>query len=124
LVLQPSNSQTPEFFCSCCGCCCGILKLLKFIPNPVGHWATNFYAVVNNELCSGCGSCAVRCQAAALKLDDEKNIAVVDLTRCLGCGLCIEACSEEAIELRKKTPEVIPPTTMEDTMEAIMMNKP
>jgi hypothetical protein len=24
LVLQPANSQQPEFVCSCCGCCCGL----------------------------------------------------------------------------------------------------
>jgi Na+-translocating ferredoxin:NAD+ oxidoreductase subunit B len=124
LILQPSNSQTPDFLCSCCGCCCGILKVHKFIPNPVSHWATNFHAEVNPESCSGCGACEKRCQVTALKFDENKKTEVVDLTRCLGCGLCVEACPEDAIELRKKTSEVVPPPTMEETMEVIMMNKP
>jgi ferredoxin len=123
LVLQPSNSQTPEAICSCCGCCCGLLKIQKAIPNPVSHWATNFFAVVNSELCTGCGACEERCQVAAIKLNGEKATAAVDLTRCLGCGLCIDVCPENAIELRNKSTETVPPPTSEDMMEVIMANK-
>jgi Na+-translocating ferredoxin:NAD+ oxidoreductase subunit B len=123
LVLQPSNAQAPDFLCSCCGCCCGLLKLHKFIPNPVDHWATNFFAEVNLELCLGCGLCEESCQAAALKMNQASQVMTVDLTRCLGCGLCVEACPELAIELRKKQTEVVPPPTMDETMEVIMSNK-
>jgi electron transport complex protein RnfB len=123
LVLQPSNTQTPEAICSCCGCCCGLLKIHKMIPNPVSHWATNFFAVVNPELCTGCGACEERCQVAAMKLDDNKKTAVVDLTRCLGCGLCVDVCPEAAIELHNKIAETVPPPTPEDMMEVIMANK-
>jgi Na+-translocating ferredoxin:NAD+ oxidoreductase subunit B len=123
LVLQPSNTQIPEAICSCCGCCCGLLKIHKAIPNPVSHWATNFFAAVDPDLCSGCGTCETKCQAAAVKLDTEKNIASVDLTRCLGCGLCVPSCSVSAIELCSKTAEVVPPQTSEEMMEVIMSNK-
>jgi Na+-translocating ferredoxin:NAD+ oxidoreductase subunit B len=123
LVLQPSNAQIPGAICSCCGCCCGLLQLQKFIPNPVSHWATNFFAEVDADLCTGCGACEEKCQVGALKLDEEKNMAVVDLTRCLGCGLCVLACPAEAIKLRNKTQETVPPRTIEDTMEVIMAGK-
>jgi Na+-translocating ferredoxin:NAD+ oxidoreductase subunit B len=123
LVLQPSNSQTPDFICSCCGCCCGLLKLHKYIPNPVDHWATNFFAEVDLELCLGCGLCEERCQASALKMNQASQVMTVDLTRCLGCGLCIEACPEQALELKKKPTETVPPPTMDDTIEVIMSNK-
>jgi electron transport complex protein RnfB len=123
LVLQPSNTQTPEAICSCCGCCCGLLKIQKLIPNPVSHWATNFSASVDPELCTGCGLCEERCQVAAMKMDADKKTAVVDLTRCLGCGLCVETCPEDAIELRNKATEIIPPGTSEEMMEVIMTNK-
>ncbi len=123
LVLQPTNSQNPDAICSCCGCCCGLLKLQKFIPNPVSHWATNFYAEVNHELCTGCGLCDERCQVSAMKQDDGNKTATVDLTRCLGCGLCVEACPENAIELRNRATETVPPPTMDDMMEVIMTNK-
>lgn len=123
LVLQPSNTQGPDFICSCCGCCCGILQLHKSVPNPVGHWATNFYAAVDAELCTGCDVCVDTCQVNAMALDDDESLARVDLTRCLGCGNCAVACPEDAVELRRKQEEVIPPRTGEDMFEAIMAGK-
>lgn len=123
LVLQPTNAQGPDFICSCCGCCCGILQLHKAVPNPVDHWATNFYASVDTELCTGCGTCVESCQLDAMTLDEEEEISMVDLTRCLGCGNCVVACPDEAIELMKKEPEIIPPQTGEDMFEVIMTNK-
>ena len=62
LVLQPSNAQGPDFVCSCCGCCCGILRVHRAVPNPVEIWATNFYSEVNPDLCTGCGICEESCQ--------------------------------------------------------------
>jgi Na+-translocating ferredoxin:NAD+ oxidoreductase subunit B len=123
LVLQPSNAQEPDFICSCCGCCCGILRMHKALPNPVTIWATNFYAEVNEGLCSACSTCLERCQTGAMKLNDEGTASVVDLTRCLGCGLCVAACPTGAIELRRKEHETVPPSTGEEMMEVIMAHK-
>lgn len=123
LVLQPSNSQAPDAICSCCGCCCAPLKTHKSIPNPLSHWATNFHAEVNPEMCTGCGLCEERCQAAAMKLDEDRKAATVDLTHCLGCGLCVDACPEDAIELRKNATEAVPPRTTEEMTEVIMAGK-
>jgi ferredoxin len=123
LVLQPANSQAPDAICSCCGCCCAPLKTHRSLPDPLSHWATNFYAEVNPEMCTGCGVCEERCQAAAIKLDQDAGKAMVDLTHCLGCGLCVEACPEDAIELRKNAVEVIPPRNAEEMTEAIMAGK-
>jgi Na+-translocating ferredoxin:NAD+ oxidoreductase subunit B len=123
LVLQPTNSQAPDAICSCCGCCCAPLKTHKSSPNPLSHWSTNFHAAVVTELCTGCGLCEARCQAAAMKLDEDRKIATVALTHCLGCGLCVDACPEGAIELRKNAREVVPPRTMEEMTEVIMTGK-
>jgi Na+-translocating ferredoxin:NAD+ oxidoreductase subunit B len=123
LVLQPSNAQTPDFMCSCCGCCCGILKLHKAVSNPARFWATNFYAHADPGSCTGCGSCVARCQTGAIKLHDQEQVSVVSLARCLGCGLCVASCPTGAIELRKKETEVVPPCTQEEMMEIIMTNK-
>ena len=123
LVLQPSNAQMPDFVCSCCGCCCGVLKLHKAIPDPAAIWATNFYAQVNPDLCSACGACLNRCQTGAMKLDERKSVAIVDLARCLGCGLCVASCRTEAIGLKKKQKEVVPPPTGEEMMEVIMTSR-
>ncbi|MFX0081226.1 MAG: 4Fe-4S binding protein [Candidatus Hodarchaeota archaeon] len=123
LVLQPSNAQDPDFICSCCKCCCGILRLHQAVPNPVSFWASNYYAVIDTELCEGCGTCVEQCQTNAMILDEEKEISTVDLTRCLGCGNCIPSCPSEAIGLRKKDKEVVPPKTGEDMFEIIVTSK-
>ena len=34
LVLQPANEQEAQFICSCCGDCCGILRMAKAMPWP------------------------------------------------------------------------------------------
>jgi len=123
LILQPSNAQKPDFICSCCGCCCGILTLHKAVPNPVSFWASNFYSTIDSELCDGCGTCVERCQVGAITLDEEKEFSIIDLTRCLGCGNCVPYCPNEAIELQKKETETVPPQTGEDMFEVIMTSK-
>jgi electron transport complex protein RnfB len=123
LILQPSNAREPDFICSCCGCCCGILRLHKAVPNPVSFWATNFYAEVNPDLCTACGTCEESCQTGAITVPEDKEIAVVDLARCLGCGICVSSCPDDAVELQKKNTEVIPPRSGEEMYEIIMTNK-
>ena len=38
LVLQPDNAKDPLFVCTCCGCCCGILRALQGIPSRAGWY--------------------------------------------------------------------------------------
>ena len=123
LVLQPSNTKTAEFICSCCGCCCGMLTLHKNLPKPLNFWATNYHAVVNENECEGCGNCEDSCQVNAVKVSEKENYAVVNLDRCLGCGVCVSNCPNEAIYLKKKPAEIIPPRTKEELNDIIMKNK-
>jgi electron transport complex protein RnfB len=123
LVLQPSNTEMAEFICSCCGCCCGMLTVHKVLPKPVDFWASNFYAVVDTDACSGCGNCEKRCQVGAAKLSEKDGKSSVDLNRCIGCGLCVPTCPEKAMSLVKKKKEVRPPQTREDLYDIIMSHK-
>jgi len=50
---------------------------------------------VNQELCTGCGSCIEVCQAGAISLRDGR--AVIDAEACVGCGACVDACPCQAI---------------------------
>ena len=102
LVLQPANEQEPEFMCSCCGDCCGILVTAKAMPRPVDLVASNFYAASNPETCTACETCVDRCQMDAVELKDD--IAVVNLDRCIGCGVCVQVCPEGAIVGEKEKP--------------------
>jgi electron transport complex protein RnfB len=123
LVLQPSNTKTAEFICSCCGCCCGMLTLHKNLPKPLNFWATNFHAVVNKNTCEGCGNCEESCQVDAVKVSEKENHAAVNIERCLGCGVCVTNCPNESISLMKKPIEVMPPQTREELNDIIMDKK-
>jgi electron transport complex protein RnfB len=109
LVLQPTNYQKIDFVCACCGCCCGVLRIQKMLPNPAVNWAHNYYAVVETETCTGCGTCAEKCQMNAVKIDEQNGYATVNLDRCIGCGNCVATCPSEALRLVKKEKETIPP---------------
>jgi NAD-dependent dihydropyrimidine dehydrogenase PreA subunit len=123
LVLQPSNTEKAEFICSCCGCCCGMLRTHKNLPKPLEFWASNFYAAVDRAACEGCGACVKRCQVGAVSVSQKKQPAVVDRDRCIGCGVCVLACPTQSISLVKKPAEVRPPQTREDLHEIIMAGK-
>jgi len=123
LVLQPANAQKPEFVCSCCGCCCGMLRMQKELPHPVDFWASNFQAKVDMEACTGCGFCVKRCQVDAIVLKGTPKKAVIGKTRCIGCGLCVTTCPADAIQLVPTRRETIPPKDEEDLNDTIMSHK-
>jgi Na+-translocating ferredoxin:NAD+ oxidoreductase RNF subunit RnfB len=121
LVLQPENSQRPEFICCCCGDCCGILRGLKQFPHPADFYASNYYSEVNPELCTGCEECIDICQLDALTMVD--SVATINLDRCIGCGNCVPICSSSAIELQKKEEELLPPEDTAALYMSIMSKK-
>jgi Na+-translocating ferredoxin:NAD+ oxidoreductase RNF subunit RnfB len=107
LVLQPENSQRPGFICACCGDCCGILATVKRFPRPADLYATNYCAVVYEDLCTACEECISHCQLQAISLIND--IANVNPDRCIGCGNCITRCPSNALQLKKKEEETVPP---------------
>jgi electron transport complex protein RnfB len=123
LVLQPANFEKPEFICSCCGCCCGMLKYQKFLPNPVDFWSNHFQATVDESVCSACGKCVTRCQVNAVTLTNSGGKASVNLQRCIGCGLCATTCPSKAISLQEKPQERILPKDEDALYEEIMRHK-
>ncbi|MBN2076254.1 MAG: 4Fe-4S dicluster domain-containing protein [Dehalococcoidales bacterium] len=114
LVLQPTNYQKLDFICSCCGCCCGVLKIQKMLPNPAAFWAHNFYAEVDMELCTACGICAEKCQVDAATIDEQNGYATINLDRCIGCGNCVANCPSEAMQMKKVEVETAPPEERTD----------
>ncbi|MCK5115380.1 MAG: 4Fe-4S binding protein [Candidatus Aegiribacteria sp.] len=123
LVLQPSNAQQAEFVCSCCGCCCGMLRMQKMLPHPVDFWVTSFQAEINSDICTGCGICVKRCQVNAVVLKGSPAKAVIGRTRCIGCGLCVPTCPADAIRLISTELETVPPMNEEELNDTIMSNK-
>ena len=123
LVLQPANARKPEFICSCCGCCCGMLSIQKRLPHPSDFWSSSYFAVVTAEACTQCGTCVSRCQVNAVALSGPSGEAVVNPGRCIGCGLCVPTCPSEAVRLVRKEEAKAPPEDEEALCDEIMANK-
>jgi NAD-dependent dihydropyrimidine dehydrogenase PreA subunit len=115
LVPSPANAQKVGGMCSCCGCCCGMLKAIKLHPHPSSLVKSNFFAQVDEDLCAGCETCVERCQMEAIFMEDDR--ATIDLKRCVGCGLCVTTCPTKALSLRKKAFQelYVPPAKPVDT---------
>lgn len=123
LVIQPSNTREVDFICSCCGCCCGMLRMQKGLPKPLDFWTSNHYVDLNSAVCVGCGLCVERCQVDALVLSETEKKVILDLDRCIGCGQCVSVCAKKSLRLQKKSKQVIPPETREDLHNTLMQHK-
>lgn len=115
LVHSTSNSRDEvTYICNCCICSCGVLRGMVEYGSKNSIARSDFYAAVDETLCSGCETCLDRCQFNALSMND--GISTVNISNCYGCGLCVSTCPEEAITLIQKSPEDLepPPVTEEE----------
>ncbi len=122
-VLQPSNSKKIVNICTCCGCCCQVLKNIKKLPKPAYFVVSKYLAKIDTEQCVLCGTCVDRCQMDAITLGDE--YAILDRDRCIGCGLCVPTCPEEAITLEEKPEDMQKdiPDSLRDTYTRIFKER-
>ena len=93
----------PRFIGGICNCdypvCDSIQLRLDFGKNLLkGHHV----AVVDEDICNGCGICAQRCQFGALKFNVTTNKAGIDQYCCFGCGVCETGCPRNAIRLEER----------------------
>ena len=60
-----------------------------------------YVAVIDEELCSGCGLCDEACHFNAIGSvpGDGRSVARIDPIKCFGCGLCRRVCSTGSISL-------------------------
>ena len=121
MVLQPQNTQDPSFICCCCGCCCGVLATAKKLPRPAEYFDTNYYAAVDEDLCTECETCGDRCQMDAIHYED--GVASVDRLLCIGCGLCVTTCPDGAIQLFAKERAKTPPRSRDELYRKILVER-
>jgi heterodisulfide reductase subunit A len=70
------------------------------IPMALGRVRTEaITALVDEGLCTGCGTCVKLCPYNAIRKDDQ-GIARVNDVLCKGCGVCAASCPEKAIDMR------------------------
>ncbi len=54
---------------------------------------------INEDLCSGCGTCVKTCLFKASSIDAIRKVSVIDEQRCKGCGNCVTSCPTGARDL-------------------------
>ncbi|MBN2027033.1 MAG: 4Fe-4S binding protein [Actinobacteria bacterium] len=88
-----------HIICNCCEDCC-VAFGLPIDPTKIVD-PSRFKAVVDEDVCSGCGECVERCffSAIALVERDGEEVSTIDAEKCMGCGLCQVTCPEDAISL-------------------------
>lgn len=121
LVLQPENSQKPNFICCCCGCCCAVMRIAKRHPRPAEFMHANFMAEVDTDRCDACETCLERCQTDAIRR--VNGHVEIDADRCIGCGLCVPTCPEKAMKLVKRDREWVPPPNTMDMYRRIYLER-
>lgn len=113
LIHSTSNVQEGiTYICNCCICCCGLLRGIIEYQSLNSVKRSDFYANVEESLCTGCAICIDRCQFQAIEVIE--GIAQINLNNCFGCGLCVSTCPSEALYLIKKPDtEIDPPPITE-----------
>lgn len=106
LVLATDNSaRLTTVICSCCECCCGMLRGLTEFDNPRAIAKANFISTIDKNTCTACETCLGRCKFNAISVDDY---ATVNPDKCIGCGLCAVTCPSDAIMMKRFERETIP----------------
>ncbi len=75
-------------------------KGLKFLKNEGVEVITLTETIsYNNNKCVQCGVCTGVCKAGALKLNEERELVIIQ-EKCVLCGLCVDVCPVGALTLR------------------------
>ena len=63
----------------------------------------NIAKVVNDGLCTGCGTCAGICPVDAISMRISKGLFLpqIDATKCTDCSLCIRSCAGCSVDFRE-----------------------
>jgi len=95
--------------CSCCGCCCYMLRMTTQFSVPAMIARPHFLPRHQRSRCRACGACMRVCQTGAISFDASYKNRIFDHARCLGCGLCVGACPHAALELQEASGVKNPP---------------
>jgi Pyruvate/2-oxoacid:ferredoxin oxidoreductase delta subunit len=95
-----SRENSPETsICNCCKDCCDTIELWRSGTLPLIN-STYHLSVIDQDACTGCGTCVEWCPTEAIALNDD-GVAERDEKACFGCGVCSRFCPDSAISLQE-----------------------
>ncbi len=95
--LTENRAGQSNVICNCCTCCCEMLRFATSVKTGGVLSPSRFMALVDDALCTSCGTCTEICPVGAIRLDEEGGAGVWDT--CIGCGLCATVCPAGAISM-------------------------
>ncbi len=71
---------------------------------------------IDEELCDGCGMCAIACAEGALEIKDGKARLIKE-SYCDGLGACLSGCPQGAVRVIEREADEFDPETVEQHLE-------
>lgn len=113
---RPVLSSREIWLCSACDACyprcpqeihiSDVMRAMRTIAIREGYQPPGPFAVVDEQVCSGCAVCTRACPYEAIARAPvtvvngaERAIAQVDKNLCMHCGVCVAACPSGAMSL-------------------------
>lgn len=109
--------------CSCCGCCCHMMRTISEYSMPGMIAPPHLMPKVDSSKCTYCGKCVQACPMGAFTVDTKNKTRLHKTERCVGCGQCLLACDKEkAITLEAVPDYKMPPKTMRRLLTKLAPN--
>jgi ferredoxin len=84
--------------CNCCSCCCIPMGFMRKTGNQARFIiGSGYVAILDNEICAGCGGCEKICSFGAMS--DDTGTVIIDRDKCFGCGVCANLCPNGAAKM-------------------------
>ena len=77
---------------------------------------------IDEELCDGCGQCAIACAEGALEIRDGKARLIKE-SYCDGLGACLGGCPRGAVRVIERDSDEFDPEAVEAHLENLEKNK-
>ncbi|UCF07996.1 MAG: CoB--CoM heterodisulfide reductase iron-sulfur subunit A family protein [Thermoplasmata archaeon] len=92
-------AHSPKFFNECVSQASAAVSRASTILSKNKLFVEGMVSSVNEEKCTGCGTCEMVCSYGAISVDMDELKAKVTEVLCKGCGTCSAACPEKAISI-------------------------
>lgn len=125
LVNWMQNISDPLFIssCSCCGCCCHMMRNVTEYNMPAAIAPPHFRPKFDLTVCDSCAKCARRCPMGAITVDMKGKTLAYQPERCVGCGQCVLACDKkQAVKMDAVANYKEPPKNNRDALLQLTPN--